>query len=345
MLNKIIEHKRAIFLIFREEEKMKKAYYQICGKGIGILDMYAPYPMDIMHRYEKHKSSVGKTAFLAGLISFILSFMFQLFVNKEIKILYANIPDVAFMPFIIVSTNIALLFAALAACIDFFLRTRLMPGQHNPVYDKNLSDDSFCLILDENDISDQLLESIDYDQLVKGIFRRQKKAFLIPLKITALIFITFLLSSCADQSGRERHTIPVEIISDKFALDLDASFETYPYTNSPEGYEKAGAELINPLMASRNNIYRGKELYQLYCKHCHGIHGDSDAPMVREDKYPPPPHFKNRLPHLSDGHIYHTLHFGKNLMPGNEKELNTEQKWQLLMYIKTLIGEKNKTQR
>lgn len=150
-----------------------------------------------------------------------------------------------------------------------------------------------------------------------------------------LSFITLLFTSCVNNAGRPDQKLPLDIHQNEDAISTGKSDQTYFIPNTKEGYLKAADSLTNPLMPSSYHIRKGKDLYMLYCKHCHGINGDSKAPMIDQRKYPPPPNFRNRLPLLRDGQIFHSLHYGKNLMPGNEKELNNEQKWQLVLFIKT----------
>jgi len=154
-----------------------------------------------------------------------------------------------------------------------------------------------------------------------------------PLSLLSIIIIQ--LSSCTNNSGRPDQELPLTIHQDEDASPKGQSDLFYRFPDTKEGYLKAADSLTNPLMPSSYNIRKGKDLYMLYCKHCHGINGNSKAPMIDQRKYPPPPNFRSRLPLLRDGQIFHSLHFGKNLMPGNEKELNDEEKWQLVFFIKT----------
>jgi len=55
----------------------------------------------------------------------------------------------------------------------------------------------------------------------------------------------------------------------------------YPYPNTIEGYEAAGAELTSPLVTSQLHIDEGKELYEIMCIHCHGEKGKGMDPFRR----------------------------------------------------------------
>jgi len=50
------------------------------------------------------------------------------------------------------------------------------------------------------------------------------------------------------------------------AIYSDLDRLPYAYDNSPEGYEKAGVELKNPIALTTENLTEGKRLYFNYCQ-------------------------------------------------------------------------------
>ncbi|MCS7074657.1 MAG: cytochrome c [Bacteroidia bacterium] len=110
----------------------------------------------------------------------------------------------------------------------------------------------------------------------------------------------------------------------------------YPYPNTPEGYEKAGAELKNPLPFTPENLEEGKRLYTLYCVHCHGEAGDGQGSIPAAGKFPPPPAYNGPLKNLPEGKMYHTITYGKNLMGSHASQLSPEERWKVIFYVKTL---------
>src|SRR5690606_2857126 len=59
-------------------------------------------------------------------------------------------------------------------------------------------------------------------------------------------------------------------------------FERFPYSASNEDYERAGAELVNPLARTAENLAQGEALYQAYCAVCHGPEGHGDGPITQD---------------------------------------------------------------
>ena len=50
----------------------------------------------------------------------------------------------------------------------------------------------------------------------------------------------------------------------------------YPHPNSLKGYEAAAA-FTSEMPKTQENVLRGKELYEIYCWHCHGKGGNNDG--------------------------------------------------------------------
>src|SRR3546814_4446218 len=94
-----------------------------------------------------------------------------------------------------------------------------------------------------------------------------------------------------------------------------------------EDYERAGAELINPLERTEANLAQGEALYQVYCAVCHGPEGHGDGSITKDrtleaesrqlENFPPPPSYTRSdganssrggaMADLSAGKIYHTI--------------------------------------
>lgn len=114
-------------------------------------------------------------------------------------------------------------------------------------------------------------------------------------------------------------------------------------------YDAAGSEVQNPLEYNETNLAAGKAVYTIQCAVCHGEKGAGDGSIVieKDDKgneigdgpYTAiPPAYTDRLPGLTDGNIFYSVTYGKNMMGGYAHALNVEERWQVVMYIKELAG-------
>jgi mono/diheme cytochrome c family protein len=115
----------------------------------------------------------------------------------------------------------------------------------------------------------------------------------------------------------------------------------YPYSDNEEDRTRAINEIIkNPYPITDAGLVKGKELYTIYCATCHGDKGDGAGYLVRDDGgvYPAQPANFLLEEHLnaSNGRYYHSIMHGRNLMGSYKDKLNTEERWQVIHYIRSL---------
>jgi mono/diheme cytochrome c family protein len=115
---------------------------------------------------------------------------------------------------------------------------------------------------------------------------------------------------------------------------IPRGFMPYPYPNTAEGYEAAGANLHNPLENNEKNLKEGEVLYGKFCVHCHGAGGEADGPVA--GKLPGPPPAYSTLKNLPEGKMFHTITYGKGLMGSHASQVSQEERWKLILYIHKL---------
>jgi len=108
----------------------------------------------------------------------------------------------------------------------------------------------------------------------------------------------------------------------------------YDIPDTPQGYEKAKAELKNPIEATEENLEKGKELYSIYCISCHGKKGDGNGYLAQAEKFEGIPSYKDR--EITAGSIYHVIYHGKNLMGSHSGQLTYNERWQIIHYVEQL---------
>lgn len=108
----------------------------------------------------------------------------------------------------------------------------------------------------------------------------------------------------------------------------------YRLPNTDEGLAQA-SQLKSPLEDSEKVISEGKALYEMYCDHCHGAKGEGDGKVA--DKYAGVPNYKSdALKNITEGHIFHVITYGKNLMWPHGSQISVEDRWKIAKYVKTL---------
>lgn len=143
----------------------------------------------------------------------------------------------------------------------------------------------------------------------------------------------------ADNAGNSNAGTMTAMFKDYFPNPLE-------HRNLDDAAERAraGAMLQNPYARTDEVMSEGKELYNIYCAVCHGTEGAGNGSIVElangdDGPYTSrPPHYNTRLPGMSDGEIYYSISYGKNMMGGYYSQVNAEDRWKLVHYVKELGG-------
>jgi mono/diheme cytochrome c family protein len=122
----------------------------------------------------------------------------------------------------------------------------------------------------------------------------------------------------------------------------------YRLPNDSTGLRMAN-RLKNPMDSTADVIASGKALYEMYCDHCHGAKGegngkvaegvpvDAAQPDVKKGNYNGVPNYKaDALKGMTEGHIFHVITYGKNLMWPHGSQITPEDRWKIAKYVKVL---------
>ncbi len=133
--------------------------------------------------------------------------------------------------------------------------------------------------------------------------------------------------------------IPVDGTIPYRGADQLAFNAPYPYPNTTDGYEAAGAGFKSPLPTTEENQAAGQALFEKFCIQCHGEKGAGDGSITQKagGKYPAVPSYESRKG-LAEGKMFHTLTYGKGLMGSHAYILNQKERWQVIQYVKILMG-------
>jgi mono/diheme cytochrome c family protein len=192
----------------------------------------------------------------------------------------------------------------------------------------------------------------------------RKVQLYIPVAISA---VALLLSSCKDEQSPGIEYMPdmyrspsIEAYVDYENLEAQSAkmpvkgtiahtgnpinSTPYPFANTAEGYEEAGAKLKNPIPYSEAVAEEGKVLYTKFCVHCHGETGEGDGSVVKvltekRDNYAlKPPSYSKNLADLPEGKIFHSITYGKNNMGAHASQLTKEERWKVVYHVQKLQG-------
>lgn len=118
----------------------------------------------------------------------------------------------------------------------------------------------------------------------------------------------------------------------------------YRLPNDSTGLRLAN-RLRNPLDSTTQVLAEGKALYEMYCDHCHGAKGEGDGKVAagvtvdgkEKSAYAGVPNYKSdALKNITEGHIFHVITYGKNLMWPHGSQVTPEDRWKIAKYVKAL---------
>jgi hypothetical protein len=114
-------------------------------------------------------------------------------------------------------------------------------------------------------------------------------------------------------------------------------FIPYEFKGMPDSLV---TNLFNPLPVSKKVLDIGKKRYDTYCSPCHGYFGKGDSRLKGQFPNPPSLH-SDKVRRWKDGSIYHVITNGQNVMPGYERQLNREDRWAIIHYVRALQRSQN----
>ena len=198
-----------------------------------------------------------------------------------------------------------------------------------------------------------------------------KKAYNIIFLLTLTLLVLFLFSSCSNnEKGKPGYEFMPDMYrspsleiysSNSFFNDslnarkpvvgtISRGFIPFEYENTLDDYLLAGVELENPLDYNEENTEKGKQLYQMFCAHCHGKNGDGKG-SITHPVYGAIPSYSDdvmirrtggNMNDLSAGNIYHAIYYGLNAMGPHNTLVNDKERWLITMYVQELQKQTNK---
>ena len=176
------------------------------------------------------------------------------------------------------------------------------------------------------------------------------------IKIIAVFVLLISLASCSSEK-RERQiqymgdtdmydAVPYEAYSEAKVMrnQMEAQQPVsgtiargkvpYDYPNTEVGYQIAKDSLHSAMKPTKENLAKGKYLYNMYCAVCHGTKGEGQGVLVKREKFLGVPNYKDRA--ITEGSIYHVIMYGRNMMGSHASQLTQKERWQVVRYVEQL---------
>ena len=130
---------------------------------------------------------------------------------------------------------------------------------------------------------------------------------------------------------------------------LPRGFVGFDYENTLDDYLLAGQELKSPYDYTTDNLEEGKQLFEMFCAHCHGNNGNGKG-SISHPVYGAIPAYSDdvmirrtggTMNELKAGNIYHAIYHGLNAMGPHNSQVNDKERWLITMYVQELQQEEN----
>lgn len=118
-----------------------------------------------------------------------------------------------------------------------------------------------------------------------------------------------------------------------FHLAKDAGSDTTNYY--------ASKQIVNPIpVPDSAGMVEAERLYLINCAICHGAKLDGNGPLYKDGNGPyaaKPATLVGdaKYENMPDGQMFYSITYGKNLMGSYASQLNREQRWRVIHYIRS----------
>jgi mono/diheme cytochrome c family protein len=111
------------------------------------------------------------------------------------------------------------------------------------------------------------------------------------------------------------------------------------FHKTPWAVPEAEKARKNPLTASNANISAAKQIYTEQCANCHGDTGKGDgSDAMMYDPSPADLTDAAKMSKKTDGEIYYQITEGRKPMPSFRRKLTEDQRWQLVILVRSFAG-------
>lgn len=108
-----------------------------------------------------------------------------------------------------------------------------------------------------------------------------------------------------------------------------------PYRIHADSIELASRIMENPIASTEAVLEEGQALYTQFCYPCHGENGQGDGPVGKVYKGVPA-YNKGRYTEMTEGHIFHTITWGRGRMNAHGSQIDIADRWKIVRYVQTL---------
>jgi mono/diheme cytochrome c family protein len=354
--------------LFDSAQLLVDAIPVVKPKVTGRLEAYTPYPIHgIEGALGLRKSPVGGMVFIMGLIGAISGIAFELWTEGvDYPIVTAGKPVLSWEAFIPIMFELTVLFACFTAGLGMLLLLNRLPFFRHPMLQSRsmalVTRDKFALAVEATD-QDLDTEAVSAVLRAAGahsievVGRPAPPGLLSPnfiLQVVMSIVLACLTAGTLTYWGVKLLPVSIPIVhmldqprldpqreslffKDGFGMRMPVA-GTVPRGDLPQAVrnQEEAAVLVNPLPVNDRILKQGKQAFATYCSVCHGILGNGVPTLTAAYGAKPANLVSQQIRAYQDGKIYYTIVAGKNAMPSYAGDLNEEDRWAVVHFVRVL---------
>ena len=360
--------------LFDTPDKIINAARKTTEAGYKKFDVNTPYPVHGMDKaMGMGQSKIGYITLFFGLSGavFIFLFMWWTFASNY-NIVVGGKPFLSAPAFIPITFETTVLFAAISTFVGMIAVFFKLPHNSHPLHDteymKAVSGDKFGLVIEADD---EQFERNKVTEFLKSLGAYQVADVYLPEKETYKLFtsgfvifliILAIVTSAATYITLNKLMYVVPFSWMEVQPKLNAQEESdiftdgkgmrppvdgtvargelpYPFygqTNPPE-------VLSNPTVPTKKILELGKRKFLTFCSPCHGNFAQGESRL--NGQFPTGPTLvSGKIINYPDGMIYHIITNGQNVMPSYMHQINREERWAIVDYVRVLQRAQNPSQ-
>jgi hypothetical protein len=361
--------------LFDKPDEIIEAANKASEKGYKKFDVNTPYPVHGMNKAMKlPPSKLGYAALVFGLSGTLSALLLMYWISVvDYPIVIGGKPFFALPAFVPIMFEVTVLSASIATVLTMIIVYFKFPNISHPLHDTNymrkVSSDKYgiCIqaddeLFDESDVQ-SFLKEVNAHSISPVYFDEEEienkptvfdKKFISLLVVVAMIVsgATYLLLNKVVYSvpfnwmmnqNKINPQQPYPFFEDGFGMRNPVE-ETVSRGNLPYQFkgkpDEAGRYLSNPLTFTSENLKLGKNKFDIYCSPCHGYFGNGDSRLRGQFPNPPSLH-SEKVRNWKDGNIFHVITDGQNIMPSYASQLDRQERWAIVLYIRALQRAQN----
>jgi cytochrome c5 len=364
----------AVLGLFSDAHKIVDAANQISPRKLGRLEAYTPYPVHGLDRaIGLAPSRLGRLVMLMGVIGACLALLFEGWVSAvDYPLVTGGKALFSWQAFVPVVFEVTVLFATFTAGLAMLFAFNKLPFFGHPVLHskaiKDITRDKLALsieavgaVLNTEAACQALLDSGAESVEVVPVPTWDRPLSLVGLlRIIAAIVAACVVAGGGLFAAEKLISVVPPLIHMHDQPKLNAFRESAFFADGrgmrpavagtvarghlPPAFstpEEAGIMLSNPLPLTQAIAERGRRVFNDHCAICHGLVGNGVPLLSRAYGGKPGNFLSNEIRARPNGHYFGVLMLGKNAMPSYAADLDTDDRWAAVHYIRILQRAQN----